>query len=153
MSSNGTVAQLKTIASRLRGYITPDGATLASLSGCKVYERSAPPDAIMPYVVVRKINAFTERGFGNTREQFDLEITCYVRGRQHEQEASAICDLVMQALLSWREASASAGLTLSQSARRDQLDFTQSPADTEVRAERIVIECVSWPAYLTALTT
>lgn len=147
MSSNGTVAQLKRIAARLREYSSPEGVKLASLSGCKVYERSAPSDALMPHVVVRKINSVTH---GQVRESFEIEAICSVRGRDAEQTASAMADIVIQALLSWREASAAAGLSVGVDARRDQLDFTQSPADPAVRAERVLIECESWPKYLTS---
>lgn len=140
MSTETIPEQMQTIVARLR-----DDAGLT-----KVYISQAPDDAMTGrQTVVRKINALGDPAFANLRETFDLEVMCYGRPRSTEQAVEADAEAALVSLLTWRESGAAVGLSFARTWSKTTLPPPPAPADRELVTVRVVVSCVSWPAYLT----
>lgn len=153
MSTSSKNALMATIVARIKAYVNPVafpfGVTVGTYVGDRIYRSQAPDDADVPYIVLRAINAQTDPAFNNTRVNFDLEVMVFGRPRSAEQTVETIADLVEQALLTWRESGATLGLSFARTSLRDTLPPLPDPANRELVQVRLLIECATWPRYLT----
>lgn len=148
MSTTTKVDLVKTIVARIKAY-TFGGTSVGALTGNRVYVSQAPDATTYPYVVVRKINSHTDPQYANVKEVFEIEAMCFGRPRSTEQTVELIAELVKQSLLTWVESGATLGLSFARSAQDDTLPPVPDPGDREVVQVRVIVECVSWPRYLT----
>lgn len=155
MTTTSKYAIEETIQARLRDY-SFGGTTIGTLTSNRVIIDWAPDNTQFPCVVMRIIDWQSDASLSNMAVTFDVEVMVYGRGRTPSTVSTVkqIADLAEQALLTWKESSATLGLTFGQFSQRDTVPPPPEPADREVFAERVLVTCQSFPRYITdALTS
>jgi hypothetical protein len=141
---------VETIVARLLAY-TFDGDSIAALTASRVYIDQPPDNTSFPCLVIRSLNQRTAAQYNNTRKDFELEVMIYVKGRTaaNARLAEQLGDLTEQALLTWVESSATLGLSFGREADRETVPPPQEPADRDIIGVRVLVQCATWPRYLT----
>lgn len=151
--SDSTVGHVDAMVARVRSYTSPvTGKTVARLCAGRVYNAHGgkyqdPESAAFPHVVLRKVNA---QGDDHGLERFEVEALVHHQGRNKGADCEEIADLVEQAMLTWKESSAAAGLSVGRVAARDTLPINTGPGVLpNVITVRILITATGFPRRLT----
>ena len=151
--TDSTDTQLKLFANRIRSYVNDAGAKVGD-SSAKVHLHLEPKDAPLPYILLAKGMGETDPDVGALREFGELDILIRGRAQQDEPIVNALADVVMQALVGYREpGTAEHGLTVVTDLRRGMLGFADTPTADEAIELPVVVAFYSWPALLTDALT
>lgn len=148
-----TLTQLKAFANRITSYVNDDSARVNDYSA-KVYVDFAALDAALPHIIVSKGIGASDPEVGDLREQGEIDVVIRGRARADEPNVSALADLVIQALVSYREPGTSEnGLLSVTSYRRGRIEFADSGTGDEVIELPLVFEFFAWPPLLSDALT
>lgn len=149
-----TPAILDAVRARVLAYTPPSGATLASLTGSRVYRGEAVSNAGFPFVVLRLIGAPTTADTSLLRQTPLVEAHVFTQKNQTV-TAETIADRLDQALLGYVDRDADTvgtGLLFATSRERASIPAGQRPTERDTPAVRCVYRLVAWPDYLVTVT-
>ena len=155
MASDNTGNINRAIHDRLMSFVDSNGKQLSTYvtnadGSDRVYVSLAPDEIAYPYLVVHGENAQGDPEYGNLRQFFDVVARCVHRARASEPDCETIADIVETALLTWRESTATLGVTQGQFLiRRDTVPPSTAPGDRDLTEIYVVVRCFSWAKFLT----
>jgi hypothetical protein len=154
VSTASKVATLQVLRTRLLSY-TPSGGQsgatrLGTLTGAasdgKLYIGQAPDTVTYPYGVLRWLDWRQQGEDGGYLRRPIAELALFHRQRAQEAALQAIADQFERALRKW---DATGGDVVHVFDLTRQTIYYEAPADRELVQERLLIEVLASPSYLT----
>jgi hypothetical protein len=149
--TSSTAGIYQTLREALRTYVSPSGATLATLMqsayGQNPTVRTPPTPLVFPYITML-LNRTSSQASNGYRETAVLEVQCSGRPEAQAQLVEDIMDLVDQCLTSYTEPRS--GLIWCRSRNRYSVPQYGTPADAQVVSVVGMYDIVLWPAVLTS---
>lgn len=153
--SISTIAHVDAMVQRVRSYVSPTtGETAARLCASRIYNGHGgkfldPETAAFPHAVLRKINVRSDP-LTYERENFDVEVMVHHQGRNNGAALETLTDLILQALITWRESSTEVGLSFAREYVQDRLTTVAATGTlANVLTNRLLIAVSSFPRRIT----
>jgi len=150
-STSSTQAIYALLRKGLLEFVGPNGVSLKSIIGERMYVSRAPDQPTFPFATLRLSEQQRTGEYQGMRKTAMMEIMLVGRPWLMLEDLEHGADLVEQSLLNFHYKRD--GLIFSRSSTRDTIPPMSSPADAEVCMVRIVANVIIWPQYLTRYTT
>lgn len=149
--TNSTQNLYALIRKALLEFVGPNGITLKSILGERMYVSRAPDQPVFPYATIRLSDQRQLGEYQGLRKTAMLEIMLVGRPWLMLPELERSADLIEETFLSFRHTRD--GLVFSRSSMRETIPPMTAPADAEVCMVRMAVNVIIWPQYLTRYTT
>lgn len=129
---------LKAVVAFLIAYVSDRGDSIGTICGGRVFIRGAPDGVTMPYIVLTKAVSESDPEVSNLVGELEIDAECI---DTNPQRVELLGDLLEQAFLTWRVASATEGLVRCVATRRATPDLSEEPELRDRHKVIVTAEC------------